>query len=177
MQIVGFGVDDKTDGTGKAKISWLMRDLLTTQHRMNATATNVDGWPATEMRAWLRDTILPTIDSSIRSHIVDVNKTYYNQTDKTTKISSDNIWLASTREMSGNTLLYESSGPDYTTLFTDNASRIKKCSGTAQYYWLRTAYSSDEADFRFVYQDGHISNYSAIKANKVYGVCVGFCTD
>ena len=172
MQIVGFGVDDKTSG-GKAKISWLMKDLLTTTHRMNATDSNADGWPATEMRTWLRDTILPTIDSSIRSHIVDVNKTYYDYTDKTTETSSDNIWLASAREIFGGTS-YESSGPDYTTLFIDQTSRIKKCSGEAKVYWLRSASSSLAGGFRSVGSDGSVGSNNAGSA---HGVCVGFCTD
>lgn len=172
MQIVGFDTDDKTSG-GKAKISWLMKDQLTTTHRMNASSTNADGWPATEMRTWLRNTILPTIDSSIRSHIVDVNKTYYDYTDSTTETSSDNIWLASAREIFGGTS-YESSGPDYTTLFTNTTSRIKKRSGTAQYWWLRSARSGSADLFRRVYDSGSVGNNGASIAG---GVCVGFCTD
>jgi len=173
MQIVGFGVDDKSDGTGKAKISWLMKDLLTTTHRMNATQTNEGGWPATEMRTWLRDTILPTIDTSIRSHIVDVNKTYYDCTDSTTETSSDNIWLASTREIFGDSPYYESSGPDYTTLFTDVESRKKKRSGSAQSLWLRSAHNSQASRFRIADINGYVVSDDA---NKPYGVCLGFCT-
>ena len=172
MQIVGFDTDDKTSG-GKAKISWLMKDQLTTTHRMNATNTNANGWPTTEMRTWLRDTILPTIDSSIRSHIVDVDKTYYDYTDKTTETSSDNIWLASAREIFGGTS-YESSGPDYTTLFIDNANRIKKRFGEAKFWWLRSASSGNADDFRYVRSNGSVSYYGA---SSVSGVCVGFCTD
>lgn len=175
MQIVGFSVDDKTSG-GKAKISWLMRDLLTTRHRMNATATNANGWPATEMRAWLRNIILPTIDSSIRSHIVDVNKTYYDETDKTTETSSDNIWLASTREiLFDGTFLQESSGPNYTILFKDDTSRIKKRSGEADIYWLRSAYKSDNSGFHCVLATGGNSGRPAQLSP--CGICVGFCTD
>lgn len=172
MQIVGFDTDDKTSG-GKAKISWLMKDQLTTSHRMNASSTNADGWPATEMRTWLRDTILPTIDSSIRNHIVDVNKTYYDYTDRTTETSSDNIWLASAREIFGGTS-YESSGPDYTTLFADATSRIKKRSGTAQYWWLRSAHSGYAIFFQTVGNGGDVKISDADNAG---GVCVGFCTD
>ena len=51
MQIVAFNADEKSDGTGNAKISWMMRDLLNATHRMNATDTNKNGWPATEMRS------------------------------------------------------------------------------------------------------------------------------
>ena len=172
MQIVGFDTDNITSG-GKAKISWLMRDLLNVTHRMKATYDNTNGWPATEMRTWLRDTILPTIDSSIRSHIVDIDKTYYDYTDKTTEISSDNIWLASAREIFGDTS-YESSGVDYTTLFKDATSRIKKRSGSAQRYQLRPADSSYSNSFRDVQYNGNGGSYAAGSAN---GVCLGFCTN
>lgn len=172
MQIVAFDTDDKTAG-GKAKISWLMKDLTNEKHRMNATATNENGWPATEMRSWLRETILPTIDSTIRSHIVDVDKTYYDYTTKSTLTSSDNVWLASAKEMFGGTS-YESSGPDYTTLFKDNTSRIKKHSGAASYYSTRTANSNYADSFRSVSGSGNASNSNANTAN---WVCLGFCTD
>jgi len=116
---------------------------------------------------------LPTIDSGIRSHIVDVNKTYYDYTDQTTETSSDNIWLASAREIF-NYASYESSGVDYTATFKDAASRIKKRNGTAQHWWLRSARLYDSRNFHTVYKDGNV-DYN--NADYAVGVCVGFCTD
>ena len=173
MQIVAFDADDMTNG-GKAKISWLMKDLLTTTHRMNATSTNENGWPATEMRTWLRNTILPTIDSSIRSHIVDVNKTYYDYTDKTTETSSDNIWLASHREIFGSSAEDESSGVDYTSVYDSNNTRIKKRSGLPQSWWLRTASSDNATAFCRIHAQGYTSQIGATGSN---AVCIGFCTN
>ena len=149
-----------------------MKDSLTNPHNMNETDTNANGWPATEMRTWLRDTILPTIDTSIRNHIVDVNKTYYDYTSRATKTSSDNIWLASAREIFGGTS-YESSGPDYTTLFTDATSRIKK-RGSATYWCLRSAYSSNTTSFCGVKSVGNI-DYN--RASNFLSVVIGFCTN
>lgn len=173
MQIVAFDSDAKTSG-GTAKITWLEKDLFTT-HRMNATDTNEDGWPATEMRSWLRETVLPTIPSEVRSHIVEVNKTYYdyNGGSGVTNTQADTIWLPSAKEMFGGTS-YESSGVDYTTLFNSASARIKKLNGTTNYYWLRSAYSGDSSYFRNVSSIGSVNYYSASYA---YGVCVGFCTD
>ena len=172
MQIVGFNTDDMTVG-GKAKISWLMKDQLTVPHSMTVADTDENSWPATEMRSWLRDTILSTIDSSIRNYIVDVNKTYYDYTDKITKTSSDNIWLASAREIFGGTS-YESSGCDYTTLFNTQASRIKKRSGDARDWWLRSKYFKYSGVFCIVRNNGSSSTFVADHA---LGVCIGFCTN
>ena len=171
MQIVGFDTDDKTSG-GKAKISWLMKDLLSTGHAMNTTITNANGWPATEMRSWLRDTILPTIDSSIRSHIIEVNKTYYDRTDNTTETIADTIWIPSAREMYGTTS-YEDSGINYTTLF-GNTTRKKKRGGVISFWWLRSAPQGGSSNFRVVNTDGSVYFNQSNFAN---GVCVGFCTD
>ena len=44
MQIAGFDVDDLADGTGKAPITWVGKELLATTHRWNPELiTNVDG--------------------------------------------------------------------------------------------------------------------------------------
>lgn len=119
MEIVGFDLDDKADGTGKAKISWLMKGVLDEQHVMEPSAKAVD-WGTSEGRNWLRNTILPTIDTTIRSHIVEVTKTYAtgmgNQT--VTNSTSDSIFLPSTYEMYGHNFGLnsnrESSGVRYT---------------------------------------------------------------
>ena len=171
MQIVAFNSDEMTAG-GTAKITWVERDLFTT-HRMNATNTNENGWPATEMRSWLRETILPTLPDTVRNKIVAVNKTYYDYTTKSTKTESDTIWIPSNREIFGGTS-YESSGVDYTAIFKDATSRIKKRNGSAAYYWLRSANSNSATIFRSVNSNGsYYGNY----ASNAYGVCLGFCTN
>lgn len=172
MQIVGFDLDDKTSG-GKAKISWLMRDLLNTKRAMNSTDSNANGWIATELRTWLRNTVLPTIDTTIRSHIVDVDKTYYDYSEQTTQKASDNIWLPSARELFGGTS-YESSGCDYTALFTDSASKIKKISYSAESYWTRSSYKNNATNFQRISDRGGQGSW---KASVAHGICIGFCTD
>lgn len=179
MQIVAMDSDVRADGdttinNGKAKISWLMKDLLSaTYQKMNDTSTNTNGWAATLMRSWLRDTILPTIDSTIRSNIVEVNKTYYDKTSSSTKTQVDTVWIPSAKEMTGGTSYYESSGVDYTELFSSNTARIKKIDGIAASYWLRTAYSNNVFRFRNIHTNGDIDSNNA---DNRYGVCIGFCT-
>lgn len=176
MQIVAFNSDVKSDGSGNAKITWLEKDLYSSaQYRMNATGDNIGGWPATEMRSWLRGTILPTIPEIVRNKIVEVNKTYYdyNGGSGITSTQADTIWIPSAKEIFGGAS-YESSGVDYTTLFNSNAARKKKINGTAGTWWLRSAYSGSTYGFRYVLSYGG-ADYG--NASFTRGVCIGFCTD
>ena len=90
MQIAALDSDTLSDNTGNAKISWICKSILT-NHRMNATGTTTDGWPATEMRSWLRSTILPTLPANVQAAIKEVNKTYYDYGTTSTLTQADTI--------------------------------------------------------------------------------------
>ena len=170
MQIVAMNADTLADNTGTAKITWISKGMFTT-HRMNATAVTTDGWAATEMRTWLRDTILPTLDSTIQANIKTVTKTYKDVTTSSTLSLSDTVWIPSGREIFGGTT-YEDSGCDYTGYFNSATRRIKyNTSGSASGWWLRSANSA--TNFYNVNSGGNSHNSSA---NGAYGVALGFCT-
>lgn len=164
MQIVAFDEDT-------SKISWVCKSILDT-HNMNPTNDITGGWASSNMRAWLRETIYPMIDSTIRNRIVAVTKNYYDTKTSSRLTISDNVWIPSEYEIFGTTS-YENSGTLYTGVFTDATSRIKKygLNGSDSYWWLRSA--SDESLFRCVNYYGNANNYSAINT---YGVVLGFCT-
>lgn len=170
MQIVAMDTDELASGSGNAKITWISKELITT-HRMNATSTTTGGWEATEMRTWLRDTILPTIDSTVRSEIKEVTKTYYDYGTTSTKSCADTVWIPSGREVFGGSS-YEGSGCVYSGIFNSGSARIKKnLSGSASYWWLRSANGGKL--FWFVDYDGY-TNYDY--ASSALGVALGFCT-
>lgn len=173
MQIVAMDADELASG-GTAPLTFLAKELLLQTSKMNTTKTNANGYPATNvMKPLLDNTIYPLLPNNIKERIQRVNKTYYDYTTTSTLTSVEKLWIPSAREMFGGTS-YESSGPDYTALFTDATSRIKKRSGSAQYYWLRSALSSGAFDFCSVGSSGGVSGGYASFA---YGVCLGFCTD
>ena len=170
MVLIAKDTDVLADGSGNAKTTWLSKGLFTT-HNMNTQSTNANGWAQSEMRTLLRETILPTLDSAIRSGIKEVTKTYYDKTTSSTLSVSDTVWIPSAREMFGGTS-YEDSGCDYTSLFNSNAARIKyNTSGTADNWWLRSARSNNDTNFRNVDYDGIVSSSYASNAN---GVALGF---
>lgn len=170
MQIVAMDADELASG-GTAPLTFIGMELLNTTHRMNATGTNTGGWPATEMRTYLLSTIKALIPSNVASRINKVNKTYYNYTTNSTLTNVDSLWIPSAREMFGGTS-YEDSGVDYTTLFKNSQSRIKTLNGTANYYWLRSAYFLNESSFHTVRSNGGVNSSIAYIAS---GVCLGFC--
>jgi len=169
-QIVAFDADDKADGSGKAKVSVITHELLSTANNMNLTSTTEGGWPATSMRSYLTTTVKPLIPASISDRIVSVNKTYKDYTNGV-QTSADELWIPSEREVL-NSGSYETTGPTYTSIFKDSASRIKTQNGSASYWWLRSANNSTV--FRCVNNVGSADgNY----ANNTYGVALGFCLD
>lgn len=164
MQIVAFDEDT-------SKISWVCKSILDT-HNMNPTGDTTGGWASSNMRAWLRETIYPMIDSTIRNRIVAVTKNYYDAKTSNRLTISDTVWIPSEYEIFGTTS-YENSGTLYTGVFTDATSRIKKygLNGSANYWWLRSA--NGGTSFRCVNNGG---NAFSNNANSTNGVVLGFCT-
>ena len=174
MELVAFDADELADGSGKAHMTWIAKDLLNTEHFMNEEDTNEGGWPASDMRAWLRDSILPLFPETVRSNIREVKKYSYSYSDNGTISSSDTIWIPSGREMFGADNAFEDEGPEYLTAFPDDASRQKQHIGVSEpsMWWLRSASNIDDYSFRVVYVG---SFWYSTDANSVHGVVVGFC--
>lgn len=182
MEIVAFDEDDKADGSGKAKITWISKTLLNTAHRMNpansggAIGTGGNGgWEHCEMRTYLKNTIKPLIPETVRNAIVNVTKIQSTVTDGTMikdgQTTTDDVWIPSNYEVGLGTT-YESQGSVYSSKFTGNTSRTKKRNGSNRYWWLRSAINN--YNFNYVYASGSNSNNTA---GNSYGVALGFCTD
>lgn len=123
----------------------------------------IGGWEKTEMRAYMKETILPLIPENVRSKIKTVTKTHpaYDSDYKSfTQTTQDDIWIPSYAEMFGNNAAYK-------TLFPDNASRVKKKGGasSASWWWLRGA--SSRNGFGNVGSSGGSSSSSANDAGAV----------
>lgn len=179
MMIVGIDADDLADNSGKAPITWISKQLLKTNHKMNPSKQSgtsgtgaIGGWEACEMRNYLINTIKPLLPSEVRNALKTVKKysRIYNTSETAVNnvVSNDDIWIPSMREM--NFTGYETSGVTYSTAFPDNASRIKhKVGGSAAWWWLRSAYYA--GNFGVVADVGSLSNYGARIS---HGVAVGF---
>ena len=192
MQIAAFDADELADGSGTAAITWISKQLLKSNHRMNpplekdpegsskykqGTGT-IGGWEYSEMRAWLKSDIQPLIPDVVRSAIKAVKK--YSHSRNTSGmnynrvLTIDDVWIPSGGEIYGlsSSSLYEQTGPVYTELFVSDDDRVKYENGSsnALKWWLRSA--NGVLHFRYVTNDGSMIHIGAENSN---GVVLGFC--
>lgn len=181
MQIAAFNADDLADGSGKAHISFVSKELLKTSKRWNPSrtgdATNgytegtgaIGGWEKSELRAYYNNTLLPLIPSGVAALIKPVTKTqdaYDTAGSKVSQTTTETIWPPSSPEVEGSTSLY------YALFKNTTANRIKYKVGSssASWWWLRSANSTS-----LVCGVGTIGNYSADSAYNANGLALGFC--
>ena len=173
MELVAFDADELADGSGKAHMTWVAKDLLRTRRAMDSEYMDGDGWPESDMRAWLQDSILPLIPGTVRSNIKEVTKYSYSFSKRDTIPSVDMIWIPSRREVFGKSDSNETIGPKYTTAFTDDESRTKIYKGLSSWWWLRSTSYVSAYNFIKVSNDG--SGWDFSRADFKYGVAIGFC--
>ena len=189
MQIVAENADALAAGGGTARYSWISKELLKDTHTWNANSRQTDpndsskyvegtgtigGWEKCGLRTYLRETIKPLIPANVRNAIKEVTKysTIYNTSSSMVNnvTSTEDVWIPSVREVGWT--YCETSGPAYSSAFSDNASRVKNnvSSGSAAVWWLRSAYSYSNANT--VTSDG---SYSTNGVATSRGVALGFC--
>ena len=172
FKLVAMDEDTKASG-GKARMTWLNKNLLTT-HVMNSNGTTTGGYDASDMKSWLTSDVLPQLQSEIRNAIVPVTKisgTYENSAVVVNgQSTTESLWIPSEYEIFGTTT-YENTGAQYSK-FDTAAKRIKydPSTGSASYWWLRSAYGTNV--FRCVNNYGSASNGIASNA---FWVVLGFC--
>lgn len=187
MQLVGIDVDDLADGSGKAPLTFISHELLTTSHRMNPARTpskapydvgtgTIGGWEKCEMRSYLKETVKPLIPENVRNAILSVTK-FSNICDTSgtrvyDSVSSDDVWIPSVRETGATWGSAETKGPMYTVFF-DNDSRIKMANGSETNEIWFTRSSSSSSSFSGVNAKGN-NGMEFIASNASY-IALGFC--
>jgi hypothetical protein len=178
MELVAFDADELADGSGKAPMTWIAKDLLDTEHAMNDNNSNEGGWPASDMRTWLRESILPMFPETVCSNIKEVKKYSYSSSDNETISSSDTIWIPSGREIFGEDDTREDEGPEYVKAFPHSAARRKYHIRASEpsWWWLRSASITifDNSDC-FDRVTGTGLEMSSTSASIEDGVAIGFC--
>ena len=172
MQIIGFDHDDLADGSGKAHITLLMKNALTTAYSMNSTNTNTGGWRDSAMRARM-NTFYGYLPADLQAGIKTVNKkTALQSFDSTIIVTEDKLFLLSHIEVMGtdkyNTssrLSYSGEGSQYE--YFKNAAIPTPKSGTGTFSVLEGTgcfYTTDTAiasayDNRFGQEKSMSTNY------------------
>ena len=151
-------------------------DIITT-HVMNSNDTNVGGWPASSMRTYVNTDIYNALPEVLRNAIINttVISGHGSTEGETNFASTDKIYLLSTHEVwedvDGNTrdgIEYDDTACNNTrqldyyssqrvTTSSYDATRKKNSSGTASYWWLRSANSNYTYNFNNVGNGGNLS--------------------
>ena len=183
LQIADFDHDYLSGSTSanKAAISLITKHLLPSTRQMNATDTNVGGFPASDLYDYLNDTIYAALPEDLKSLVVPIYKWYGTGNNTTNgawhgsklwvpleyELFGDETYAPATEHTTGNARKYP--------IFTGNASRIKRLnngSGSANWYWEASPYASSTTHFCIVGSNGSSNGHSASGAG---GVCFGLC--
>lgn len=163
FQLIGINHDDLADGSGKASMTFMAVDCVTT-HRMNASQSTSGGWASSEMRTFLNGDIYNSLPDYLKEYVKEVKKPYCATSGGSVSTANDKVFLASEKEVFGTTSHGdEGSQYAYWAQNNNNNARIKKYGGNDYYWWLRSVWSS--TTFCIVYNGGNLDGGSAISAS------------
>lgn len=174
-EIADFNHDEKTDGSGKAGITFVCKYLMKDLKRMNASNTNEGGYAASEMHTTTLEEIFTCLPAELQSVIKEVKKptgTGGGSSSGTEDVNCK-LFLLSEIEVGLHSYSVEGEGEAYP-IFTDANSRKKYYEGeseTAHTWWLRSPRGGGSAGFCSVSSSGNA--YSGVTSYS-YGVAFGF---
>lgn len=164
MVILDFSKDDKTNGAGKAGITFGMKNLLATKYKYcDVTGTSIL-WEGCSIRNTVMQLLFTQLPDELKTLVQSVNKTTNN------KVTSDKLWLFGYGEIFGN----ENTAYSYYNGVA-KSERIKKLSnglGSANDWWVRD-YEGYNSNIMLVDSTGSYSSDNGREWE--YGVCFGFC--
>lgn len=170
MQLVALDTDDLADGSGKAKSTWISKSILELK-KMNESGKS--DWANSDLRAYMRSTVINKIPSNVRNAIKEASKTYRSATGETLSIV-DTVWVPSVRELGVTESTYikiESQGVIYSDVFTSDNKRIKfDSTNMAGSWWSRSVQHTDT--FELIANSGGASWQSS---TSTAGLVLGFC--
>ena len=177
MQIVGFNHDDLSDGSGKAGITFGMKNLYYSTYTMNSYDTNSGEWEECEMRTSTMQEMFNNLPDELQSVIKLVNKkTTVGGGSTSITTSQDKLWLYSQVELDGTAYIDGGTQYEYWQSHNTNSDRIKKLNngtGSANIYWLRSPAARGSTGFRGIASDGYVNG--DYDASYLHGLCFCFC--
>ena len=156
-------------------------DIITT-NTMNDRASNLNGWPVTEIHTIINANVYNALPSDLRSVIIDTTTIsgHGSRSGETNFTSTDKLYLLSTAEVwaqgSSNTISYDTARDvtrqlDYYknlgTSTSNYSGAIKKDGTITSDWWLRSASSSSGGSFYYVSANGSSNSSTAISTKGV----------
>ena len=165
LMVLGFNHYRLADSGEFAGVVFGMAGVMNALHRMNATDTNVGGWPATELRGFLNDTIFPALPIQWKKLIRPVQVlSSAGNTSIEIVTAEDRLFCPSQAEvgLNADAVPYCDEVDPATEertfgVFTDNSSRIRKYYngiGTPAMWMLRSPRADVANQFFCVMADG-----------------------
>lgn len=154
--ILGFEHDDLADDSGKAKITFGMKNLLATKYRMDVSKQN--DWESTEMF----NSTLPTLFSHLPANLQAVIKPLK-------KVAGNRLFLFTQDDKFDS---YE-----YYANITDSAKYVKKLSngtGEVSDWWLATKIVNSDGSYLY-YTVATSGSFGILDPTLEAGICFGFC--
>jgi len=183
MEIIGFSHDDKSDGTGKAAITFFSKQLLVTNRQLSTANSNSGGWAGSSLRSWCNSTLFNALPADLQAAIAEVKKWSDGGQNSTALVeTNDKCWLASIDEVyhwnGDNTVPGQGARYPQSTVHDSGLNGkwfIKaKADGTAYAWWLRTA-ATNSTNWKYVSNQtwgcGEDRGTSSLAI--AFGFCVG----
>lgn len=169
-EIVGIDKDVKANGDS-VPLSFLAKSALATKHQIGAQVAFDGGYPASEMKTYLNETVKSKLPKEIQDNLTSVVKYSIGFTNRVyaEMESIETIWIPSGHEIFGG---YESTGPIYSpsTKIKQIASSSDPTTSAPTIWWLRSA--TGNSIFSGIEEDGAVTTRSS---HELFGVVPGFC--
>lgn len=168
---------DPISGAGKtAAMTFIMKDLMNTQQKMNNANTNSTSFVGSALYSYIANTLYPSIPEEWRNIMKKVDKkTSVGNKGTSIRTDSYNLFIPAEVEIFGNATYSVAGEGALYPLYSTGSYRVKLLAngtGSATWWWLRSPHASSSTDFCFVHTDGSPSNDYA---DSLGGVCLGFC--
>ena len=173
IDIIGKNHDDYADGSGKAPLTFQMRNSYGTAYAMNSTSTNAGGWKECAMRNTHLPAILALMPAEVQSGIREVSKkTMAKSDDSWLATVSDKLFLLSEVEVFNSTENSASGEGLQYAYYGASGSTVKTLNGARTSWWLRSPMRTSDYSFCASSAGGSPTNLNATDER---GAAFAFC--
>ncbi len=179
VAIMGFAHDDKADGTGKAGITFGLKNLMSKKSTMESSAvTSIGGFTNTYLFKSLQGSTFSALPPDLQSVIKTVNKkTSAGNRSTTINTNAMKLFLFSEIEIFGSTTFSVAGEGTQYAYFANSKNRKKYIiladnTNYPMYWWERSPRIDSDRQFCNVNKSGQ-ANASGTEFD--HGVCFGFC--
>lgn len=176
LAIMDFDHDDLADGTGKAGITFGLKNLMAETRGMNSVSNNRGGFTGSAMYTWLQGDLLNSLPADLQTVLKSVNKkTSAGYQSSTINTDPMKIFLFAEIEIFGavtESVAGEGSQYNYFANAANRTKYLSNGSGSASKWWGRSPCKGSRTSFCIINSYGGVNSASA---GQIHGICFAFC--